>query len=152
MRTMLYKNLTFLTYFSLRAPIFSDIVITILISVPDQVCPQPSECKKYNGMCSETCSGDKRELKDLCKTDDENPSCKCCAPKCSQDTACTLWAGTCVDGIDQCPTEYGTHVITERCKGYNCFCFKQGKLMQHSLSLSLTEMHSIPYQTTDFEK
>ena len=107
------------------APMISDNNILVLVS--DGKCTQPLECRENNGVCSKTCSGDERELKDLCYSDNTGPPCKCCAPKCSQDTACTLWGGTCVDGEEQCPTKFGTHMVTADCTGYNCVCCKPGK-------------------------
>ncbi|XP_045120442.1 mucin-19-like [Portunus trituberculatus] len=92
--------------------------------IEDRDCAQPLECRKNNGVCMKTCSGDERELKDLCYTYNTGPTCRCCAPKCSQDSACTLWGGVCVDGPEQCPTEFGTHMVSEGCTGYNCVCCK----------------------------
>ncbi|KAK8394836.1 hypothetical protein O3P69_005955 [Scylla paramamosain] len=94
--------------------------------IKDVVCPQPNKCREYNGICSKTCSSNERELKDLCNTDNSSNTCKCCAPKCSQDSACTQWGGTCVDDPEQCSTESGTYTITGGCMGYNCVCCKPG--------------------------
>lgn len=48
-------------------------------------------------------------------------ACKCCAPKCEESSTCTRWGGTCVNGAQECPTQYG-YMVIDGCKGYNCKC------------------------------
>lgn len=64
------------------------------------------------------------------------PACKCCAPKCEESPACTLWGGICVNGAHECPTKYGFMVV-DGCKGYNCKCCKPGNWTHRFLYITL---------------